>query len=968
MKKIIIISILMLLIITSVFAFANQTAESDWWTLEYAEQEEPQTPPSNPTYEPQAGTTWHNASFGASVTVQSTNQSVNMTNPYPANQSTGISINQPTWNITITDPEGDTFSWNITVSNGDTNTSNDDTNGSKFVDLTTPLSYSTVYTIWVNASDTYTFTTEDEIFYTWHSASFGASVEVQAPNLPIVTVNSSSGVEETNATLYGYLESNVSLDTTCWFQGSKESSSFDSLAFNVSVGIKPQGTEFNENITPLENGTLYYFRTRANNTNDWNTSASSLYFLTKPQAPSALTITTISNGFNISWTHGDGYNISYLVFNNISDITERGDGSNIYSSTNNYYHHTGLEDGETYYYGVWEYSNRTTPIVFQWSDDFAISNDTYISQYPKVTNPNPTDTETNVLISQATWNATIEEPSGSLFNWSIETSPNIGTNSSTDDTNGSKVVDLSTPLSYGTLYTVYVNVSKSGDPTNSTNATFTFTTEFENLPPVLSNPVPANQTTTVSDAQSTWSITINDPEGNTFNWSIDISNGDSNSSNTDSNGTKTVDLTTPLAFNTNFYVWVNVTDGEDIVNETFWFRTKHENLTWQRASFGASVEVLGTDPIISNENPTNESTGIDMYPLLNVTVTDPQQPMVNVTWSTNASSWTQTNSSVLSGTTISQRATFANESNTTYWWSVNVSNAGGYYTNQTFHFTTATYTWSDWSDWWVIDYTCCAPTDFTASAFNETVINLTWSACGDGADKNVLVVNETGWSSYPLTPSNGTLLYNGTDNSFDHTDLKNATYYYYTIWGWNETESEFSIINETANARTQGGLESLNPYPANESTEITRPPINISINASGATDVYIYFYNMTPITDTWTLLKHWSGAPEGRFEVTQLSTVNGTTQFIWGNTTYYWTVNITDGSEWINNTYHYTTIELAQTKNSRYDVDNNNYINVFDLSAAWAYRAPEDYDGIYDVDNNDLINVFDLSAIWSFRT
>ena len=100
---------------------------------------------------------------------------------------------------------------------------------------------------------------------TWYSATFGATITVQAPVGPTVTVNWSSDVEETNATLYGFLVDNQSEDTTCWLQWNKESNTFTSPTANISVGVQPQGTNFSYNATPLENGTLYYFRTQANN-------------------------------------------------------------------------------------------------------------------------------------------------------------------------------------------------------------------------------------------------------------------------------------------------------------------------------------------------------------------------------------------------------------------------------------------------------------------------------------------------------------------------------------------------------------------------------------------------------------------------------------------------------------------------------------------------------------------------------
>jgi len=52
---------------------------------------------------------------------------------------------------------------------------------------------------------------------------------------------------------------------------------------------------------------------------------------------------------------------------------------------------------------------------------------------------------------------------------------------------------------------------------------------------------------------------MSDPEGDTFTWSIDCSNGDTNSATGASNGTKSIALS-GLAYATTYKVWVNATD------------------------------------------------------------------------------------------------------------------------------------------------------------------------------------------------------------------------------------------------------------------------------------------------------------------------------------------------------------------------------------------------------------------------
>jgi hypothetical protein len=83
------------------------------------------------------------------------------------------------WSITIEDPEGDTFNWTIQCSNGQSNSSTDDTNGSKELSLTN-LDYNKQYTIWVNATDIYAGETQE-----WYAFS---TIEAELPEIQNVSV------------------------------------------------------------------------------------------------------------------------------------------------------------------------------------------------------------------------------------------------------------------------------------------------------------------------------------------------------------------------------------------------------------------------------------------------------------------------------------------------------------------------------------------------------------------------------------------------------------------------------------------------------------------------------------------------------------------------------------------------------------------------------------------------------------
>ena len=124
---------------------------------------------------------------------------------------------------------------------------------------------------------------------------------------------------------------------------------------------------------------------------------------------------------------------------------------------------------------------------------------------PVVFNPSPSDGATDVPLTLTELNVTIEDPDGDTFDWTIETSPNIGSSSGTDDTNGTKTCSVS-GLQAHTTYTWYVNVT---DGEYWTNKTYTFTTL--NNPPTISNPSPANGSTGIS-LQPTCSIYVSDDD------------------------------------------------------------------------------------------------------------------------------------------------------------------------------------------------------------------------------------------------------------------------------------------------------------------------------------------------------------------------------------------------------------------------------------------------------------------------
>lgn len=231
---------------------------------------------------------------------------------------------------------------------------------------------------------------------------------------------------------------------------------------------------------------------------------------------------------------------------------------------NKYYYNTTYTDVGTYNFYIW--ANDTADL---WSNSSNLTFEIVSNYAPIISNPNPTNGSWGNSLS-LTWNITIEDTEGDLFNWTI-TVDSVGFNSGNYSTNGSQSVSL-TGLSPGTTYTVYVNATDKNGSGTWTNETFWFLT---NRIVVLSNPNPANESTGILLSQPDWNITIEDPDGDTFNYSIEMNPDVGGSFGYDNNnGSKNAALV-GLVAGTHYIVYVNVTDnGTDLpVNATYWFNT-----------------------------------------------------------------------------------------------------------------------------------------------------------------------------------------------------------------------------------------------------------------------------------------------------------------------------------------------------------------------------------------------------------
>jgi hypothetical protein len=147
-------------------------------------------------------------------------------------------------------------------------------------------------------------------------------------------------------------------------------------------------------------------------------------------------------------------------------------------------------------------------------------------------------------------------------------------------------------------------------------------------------------------------------------------------------------------------------------------------------------------------------------------------------------------------------------------------------------------------------------------------------------------------------------------------------------------------------------------YPEDESLLVNRPPLELNATIAdpeGDTlNIWFYWRNHQ---GQWKTLVNYPGVNNGTYQYTPIGN-----DWIWGDTTYFWSVNITDGSYWFNSTFSYST------DGSRYDVNNDDGVDFIDAGLVWTHRTTlAVYDGLFDVNNDDEVNFIDAGITWANR-
>lgn len=181
--------------------------------------------------------------------------------------------------------------------------------------------------------------------------------ELQISNVSAnVHTNESTGVEATNATMHGYLGSDLSGGYTVRF----EYGTTVSYGTNTTNQNKNAGDEFNIDQGGLSPGTTYNYRAFASN----GTSALRGFnrrFTTRPNPPADLVVNASSGTtITLNWTRGAGA-VNTVVSRNASGVSAPpatpDDGTIVYNGTGVSYVDTGRTSCINYSYAVWSWTS-----------------------------------------------------------------------------------------------------------------------------------------------------------------------------------------------------------------------------------------------------------------------------------------------------------------------------------------------------------------------------------------------------------------------------------------------------------------------------------------------------------------------------------------------------------------------------------------------------------------------------------
>ena len=796
-----------------------------------------------------------------------TNEASTQSNPYPSNESTGISI-QPWCNITVNDLEGDSMTVDWYENSTDVwiyrQTNATASNGTYWWQYTQASDYSTLY-YWrvdvldgeFNTSIMYEFTTGAENSPPEFSDESPTNTTTGVALQPwcYVTIEDPEG-DTFNVTWYEN-------STASWVQRQQ----------NLTV---TNGTFWWQFTQASSYGTTYYWKLVANDTND-NENTTIYHFTTFGNTAPVGSSPFPSNGslgivltptcrITASDANEDLMDISWLE-NTTGPWVER-------------HADTGVSDGEQTF-SFTQFSSYSTTYYWRINLTDGTDNVTYIFHFttntlPEFSSESPTNESSGISL-QPWCHVQINDADGGTFNVTWEensTGPWVVRQQNLTSSNGTFWWRFLQASGYSTTY--YWRIS-ANDSTNNNTTIYHFTTE-SNLQPVPSSPYPVNGSSEIS--LGTWcSIAVNDPNGDAFDVNFYENSTGSwmhrqiNGSVT--NGTFWWHFTQASSYSTTYYWNITADDGVTNVSKTYHFTT-----------------IFNTAPSISDPVPINESSGISLQPWCHVTINDLEGDTFNVTWYENSTgSWVQRQQNLTSSNgTFWWRFIQVSSYSTTYYWRVIANDSYGNQSVVIYHFTTLGNTPpigsspfpSNGSSGITLIPTC----RITVSDDDGDSMNISW------------LENTTGfWIERHVDGE----VSNGTYSFQIAQFIAYSTTYYWRINITDETDNVTYIFHFTTMDNIAPTVGS--PIPSNESIGISASPTT-SITVGDIDEMIVDWLEWNG--HAWVLVQRSSNLTSGTYNRVYLNaTVEGTI--------YYWMVNVTDGTLNTTETYHFTIeVEVDQ--------------------------------------------------------
>lgn len=528
---------------------------------------------------------------------------------------------------------------------------------------------------------------------------------------------------------------------------------------------------------------------------------------------------------------------------------------------------------------------------------------------------NCTDVRQQNLFTYSTaWlNGTIDNDSGTISG--IVWGSNVSTTA-----NGTFVTLVFEAMAEGTAY---IEIDESKVQSFLTGQEYTtavsnnVTVDIQtNHAPTVSNEDPINGSTVDPGIAIDWMVDMTDTEGDTFNWTIDCSDGTNDSAINDTNGTKTFTIANPT-FGTTYMLWVNVTDGMDWTRAWYTVTVRNQyvpdpptdfnatkinltaiNLTWTKNisadttyievnsealwDFGNGTEIYnntGEQWTYDGLPPDHyyfqawsyndtDNTYSSTYEEADVLTGENDPVVLSNELPTNGSSpidIMQSSVSILLSDNESDTISYMIHSP----YLTNESGSGG---NNTYTASVITplpfdtvITWyvnaTDGFEWTNATYQFTTreqyiptdPTNVLAETRGPHTINISW-LLGTATDMIIVESNTTGsWMES----------YNGSGASYEDMGLTGHSTYYYRVHAYNATDNTLSNYMYVSNT-TENTAPEVTNFTVTTPSSLDDPPgytsvydVNLSVNVTDIDgdliDVYFYWADGTPLGNKGSL-------------------------------------------------------------------------------------------------------------------